>query len=153
MFIPVPDFYPFRIQQQYQKRRGNFFVLPFFCSHKYHNFVKKFFSAKTLKITVFFNQNFVLRLSKICAWDPGSKIRDPEKTYSGSLIPAPWQKMHRIPDPDPQQWNFYREGGEESVGHTFSIYRPFFFIWEGDGMILILLPQLGYTTNFTLYPS
>ncbi len=32
--------------------------------------------------------------------DPRSGIRDPEKTYSGSLIQG--SKRHRIPDPDPQ---------------------------------------------------
>ncbi len=34
--------------------------------------------------------------------DPGSEIRDPEKTYSGSRIQG--SKRHRIPDPDPQHW-------------------------------------------------
>jgi hypothetical protein len=36
-------------------------------------------------------------------WDPGSEIRDPEKTYSGSR----GQKGtgSRIPDPDPQHWS------------------------------------------------
>jgi len=32
--------------------------------------------------------------------DPGSEIRDPEKTYSGSRSQG--SKRHRIPDPDPQ---------------------------------------------------
>ncbi len=32
--------------------------------------------------------------------DPGSEIRDPEKTYSGSRTQG--SKRHRIPDPDPQ---------------------------------------------------
>jgi hypothetical protein len=30
-------------------------------------------------------------------WDPGSEIRDPEKTYSGSRIPDPGVK--KAPDP------------------------------------------------------
>ncbi len=30
---------------------------------------------------------------------PGSEIRDPEKTYSGSRIPDPGVKKHPIPDP------------------------------------------------------
>jgi hypothetical protein len=40
------------------------------------------------------------KLSKIWVWDPGSEIRDPEKTYSGFR----GQKGigSRIPDPDPQ---------------------------------------------------
>jgi hypothetical protein len=36
-------------------------------------------------------------LSKIWVWNPGSEIRDPEKTYSGSRIQG--SKRHRIPDP------------------------------------------------------
>jgi hypothetical protein len=32
--------------------------------------------------------------------DPGSEIRDPEKTYSRSRIQG--SKRYRIPDPDPQ---------------------------------------------------
>jgi hypothetical protein len=36
-------------------------------------------------------------LSKIWVWYPGSGIRDPEKTYSGSGIPG--SKRHRIQDP------------------------------------------------------
>ncbi len=35
--------------------------------------------------------------SKLWIWDPGTEIRDPEKTYSGSRIQG--SKMHRIPDP------------------------------------------------------
>ncbi len=49
-------------------------------------------------------QKFVTKLSKIWDWDPGSEIRDPEKTYSGSRIRVQWSKRHRIPDPDPQHW-------------------------------------------------
>ncbi len=45
-------------------------------------------------------QNIVTKLSKIWVWDPGSEIRDPEKTYSGSRIQG--SKRHRIPDPEPQ---------------------------------------------------
>jgi hypothetical protein len=33
---------------------------------------------------------------KVCFWDPGSKIQDPEKTYSRSRIPDPGSKRHRI---------------------------------------------------------
>jgi hypothetical protein len=44
-----------------------------------------------------FTQKIVTKLSKIWVWDPGSEIRDPEKTYSGSRIQG--SKMHRIPDP------------------------------------------------------
>ncbi len=41
-----------------------------------------------------------MKLLKKWSWDPGSEIRDPEKTYSGSRIQG--SKRHRIPDPDPQ---------------------------------------------------
>jgi hypothetical protein len=40
-----------------------------------------------------FTQKFVIKLSKIWVWDPGSMIRDPEKTYSGSRIRARGQKV------------------------------------------------------------
>jgi hypothetical protein len=80
-----------------------------FCSQKYYKIVNNFsseqikekFFAKTLRIIVLiivlFTQKFVIKLSKIWAWDPGSG-----KTYSESWIPDPGSKRHRIPDPDPQ---------------------------------------------------
>jgi hypothetical protein len=33
-----------------------------------------------------FTKKIVKKLLKIWSWDPGSEIRDPEKTYSGSRI-------------------------------------------------------------------
>jgi hypothetical protein len=61
----VSDFYPSRIQQQHQKRRGKLFVLPFFAAK---NIIKlnNFFA----KIIILFTQKFVQKLS-------GSGIRDP----------------------------------------------------------------------------
>ncbi len=47
----------------------------------------------------------VKKLLKIWSWDPGSEIRDPEKTYSGSRIQG--SKRHRIPDPDTQHCRIY----------------------------------------------
>jgi hypothetical protein len=44
-----------------------------------------------------FAQKIVTKLSKVWVWDPGSEIRDPEKTYSGSGIPDPGVK--KAPDP------------------------------------------------------
>ena len=44
-----------------------------------------------------FTPQIVTELSKVWVWDPGSEIRDPEKTYSGSRIEG--SKRHRIPDP------------------------------------------------------
>ncbi len=44
-----------------------------------------------------FNQKIVSKFSKIWVWDPGSEIRDLEKTYPGSWIPDPGVK--KAPDP------------------------------------------------------
>jgi hypothetical protein len=49
------------------------------------------------RIIELFTQKIVTMLPKICVWDPGSEIRDPEKTYSGSRIQR--SKRHRILDP------------------------------------------------------
>ncbi len=75
--IPDPDFYPSRIQQQHQKRRGKFFLSYHFCNHKYHKMVKSFIFeqakknllAKTLRIIIFFLQKFVIKQSKLWVWD------------------------------------------------------------------------------------
>ncbi len=56
--------------------------------------------ANIQRIFELFTQKIVNKLSKIWIWDPGSDIRDPEKTYSGSRIQG--SKRHRIPVPDPQ---------------------------------------------------
>jgi hypothetical protein len=52
------------------------------------------------RIVKVFTQKIFNMLSNIWVWDPGSEIRDPEKTYSGSRIQG--SKRNRIPDPDPQ---------------------------------------------------
>jgi hypothetical protein len=63
----------------------------FLSSYKFHK-IYNYFSFEVLKkkiwanfrrITVFLPKNCH---SKIWVWDPGSEIRDPEKTYSGSRI-------------------------------------------------------------------
>jgi hypothetical protein len=64
--------------------------------------LKKKIWANFQRIIELFTHKIVTKLSKIWVWDPGSKIRDPEITYSGSLIQG--AKRHRIPDPDPQHW-------------------------------------------------
>jgi hypothetical protein len=51
------------------------------------------------RIIELFTKKIVKKLLKIWSWDPGSEIRDPEKTYSGSRIPDPGVKKHPIPDP------------------------------------------------------
>jgi hypothetical protein len=62
--------------------------------------LKKKIWANFQRIIEVFTQKTFTKLSKIWVWDPGSYIRDPEKTYSGSQIQR--SKRHRIPDPDPQ---------------------------------------------------
>jgi hypothetical protein len=64
--------------------------------------LKKKIWANFQRIIELFTQKIVNKLSKIWVWNPGSEIRDPEKTYSGSRIQG--SKRHRIPDPDPQHW-------------------------------------------------
>jgi hypothetical protein len=61
--------------------------------------LKKKIWANFQRIIELFTQEIVNKLSKIWIWDPGSEIRDPEKTYSGSRIPDPGVKKAPIPDP------------------------------------------------------
>jgi hypothetical protein len=95
-----------QIQKQQQKRgvKKNC-CHNFLCSHKFHK-IAHYFSFDVLKkkiwanfqrIIEIFTQKIVNKLSKIWIWDPGSEIRDPDKTYSGSRIQG--SKRHRIPDP------------------------------------------------------
>jgi hypothetical protein len=58
--------------------------------------LKKKIWANFQRIIKLFTKKFVKKLLKIWSWDPGSEIRDPEKTYSGSRIQG---KKHPIPDP------------------------------------------------------
>jgi hypothetical protein len=51
--------------------------------------------ANFQRISELFTQKIVTKLSKVWVWDPGSEIRDPEKTYSGSRI----QGVKKAPDP------------------------------------------------------
>ncbi len=46
--------------------------------------VKKKIWANFQRIIELFTQKIVTKLSKIWVWDPGSEVRDPEKTHSGS---------------------------------------------------------------------
>jgi hypothetical protein len=61
--------------------------------------LKKKIWANFQRIVEVFTQKIFNMLSNIWVWDPGSVIRDPEKTYSGSRIPDPEVKRHQIPDP------------------------------------------------------
>ncbi len=79
----------------------------FFCSNKFHKIenyfifgmLKKKNWANCQRIIDLFTQKIVTKLSKIWVWDPGSKIQDPEKTYSESRIQG--STRHRIPNPGP----------------------------------------------------
>jgi hypothetical protein len=59
--------------------------------------LKKKIWANFQRIIELFTQKTVKKLLKIWSWDPGSEIRDSEKTYSGSRIPDPGVK--KAPDP------------------------------------------------------
>jgi hypothetical protein len=59
--------------------------------------LKKKIWANFQRIVVVFTKKIFTMLSNIWVWDPGSEIRDPEKTYSGSRIQG--SKRHRILDP------------------------------------------------------
>ncbi len=109
-FLPIPD--PgSRIpdQKTATKERGEkkLDVKPFYVATKFNKIVN-YFSFEVLKkkiwanfqrIIELFTKKIVKKLFKIWSWDPGSEIRDPEKTYSGSRIPDPGVKKHPIPDP------------------------------------------------------
>ncbi len=120
MFIPDPDFYPSRIPDPgsripdpktvTKERWKKICYHNFFCSHKFHKIeyyviferLKKKIWANFQRIVEVFTPKIFNMLSNIWVWDPGSEIRVPEKTYSGSRIQG--SKRHRIPDPDPQHW-------------------------------------------------
>jgi hypothetical protein len=59
--------------------------------------LKKKIWANFQRIVEVFTKKIVKKLLKIRSWDPGSKIRDPEKIHSGSWIPDPGVK--KAPDP------------------------------------------------------
>jgi hypothetical protein len=102
MFIPDPDFYPSRIPdlgsrisdpKTVTKERGEkkllsyfFFVVTNFTKLIIVIFgmLKKKIWANFQRIVEVFTQKIFNMLSNIWVWDPGSEIRDPEKTYSGS---------------------------------------------------------------------
>ncbi len=100
-FLPIPDLG----SKNSNKREGWKKI----CSHKFHK-IENYFSFEVLEKNLGkFSKNYrtfypknVTKLLKIRVRDPGSEIRDPEKTYSGSRIQG--SKRHRIPDPDPQHW-------------------------------------------------
>jgi hypothetical protein len=104
MRIPDPDFYPSRLPDPVSripdpktaiKERGekNFVVVPCNVATNFTKLkiilalvLKKKIWANFQRIIELFTQKIVTKLSKIWVWDPGSDIRDLEKTYSGSRI-------------------------------------------------------------------
>ncbi len=86
-----------------------FVIIPFYVATNFTKFkiilvlkcLRKKFGPIVKELHNFLPKKLSLS-SKIWVWDPGSEIRDPEKTYSGSRIQG--SKRHRIPDPDPQHW-------------------------------------------------
>jgi hypothetical protein len=96
--IPDPDFYPSRIPdfgsripdpKTAMKDIGekktiviSFFGVVHFTKLNYFIFemLKKKIWANFQRIIELFTQKIVSKLSKIWAWDPGSEIRNPEKT-------------------------------------------------------------------------
>jgi hypothetical protein len=80
-------------------------VKPFYVATKFNKIVN-YFSFEVLKkriwanfqrIIELFTKKIVKKLFKIWSLDPGSEIRDPEKTHSGSRITDPGVK--KAPDP------------------------------------------------------
>ncbi len=114
--IPDPDFYPSRIldpgsrisdpgskNSNKRERWKKNSCYTFLCSHKFHKIVN-YFSFEVLKkkiwanfqrIIELFTQKIVKKLLKICSWDPGTGIRDPESRIRKKPIPDP---RSRIPD-------------------------------------------------------
>jgi hypothetical protein len=120
MFIPDPDFYRSRIpdpgsripnpgSKNSNERQGwkKDFCHTFFWSHKFtklnyfiFEMLKKKIWANFQRITELFTQQIVTKLLNIWVCGPGSEIRDPEKTYSGSGIPDPGSRGPKGTDPE-----------------------------------------------------
>jgi hypothetical protein len=79
MFIPDPDFYPSRIQKQQQKRGVK-------C-------IRKKILVNFQRIIELFPKKWVIKLSKIWVWNPGSRI---------NLFPIPDPGVKKKPDPASQ---------------------------------------------------
>jgi hypothetical protein len=71
--IPDLDFYPSRIQQLQQKEEGQKLCCPtlFIASNFYKIENYFFFEHVKKKIEPIFTQKIVIKLPKICVWDPG----------------------------------------------------------------------------------
>ncbi len=105
MFIPDPDLCPSRISdpgsKNGNKREWKKFVVPFFCSHKYHK-IWNYFIHEEVKKKIRANLQRILELctqklsSSSQKYKLGYEIRDPEKTYSGSRIQGSKRRRIRI---------------------------------------------------------
>jgi hypothetical protein len=73
--------------------------------------LKKKIWANFQRIVEVFTQKIFYMLSNIWVWDPGSEIRDPEKTYSGSRIPDPGVKKALDPGSRIRIRNTVNRGG------------------------------------------
>jgi hypothetical protein len=114
MFIPDPESpipiftHPGSRIQKPQQKRGvkKICCHNFLCSHIFHKIatyysfemLKKKIWANFQRIIELFTQKIVTKLSKIWVWDPGSEIRDPEKTYSRSRGQKGTGSRIRIPN-------------------------------------------------------
>jgi hypothetical protein len=96
-----------------------------------------------------FTQKILTKPSKIWVWDPGSEIRDPEETYSGSRIQG--SKRHRIPDPGSESATlpetFITKAGQNR--RQLADSTTFLSIDIVDNLLSIIL-KLGFIDSWTL---
>jgi hypothetical protein len=106
-FLPIPNpgsriSEPGSKNSNKRERWKKLDVKPVYVATKFNKIVN-YFSFDVLKkkiwanfqrIIELFTKKIVKKLFKIWSWDPGSEIRDPEKTHSGSRIQG--SKRHRI---------------------------------------------------------
>ncbi len=118
----------------------SYFILFYFL-----NAEEKLIWANFQRIIEDFTQKMFTMLSNIWVWDPGSEIRDPETTYSGS----------RIPDPRVQKGT----GSRIRISNTvlkLSFYFPFFKILrmnlKHQDWILKLRPMDLKIKTFVILP-
>jgi hypothetical protein len=129
MFIPDPDLPVSDARSRIQKQQQKICCHTFLCNHKFYKIIN-YFSFEVLKkkiwanfqrIIELFTQKIVTKLSEIWVWDPGSEIRDPEKTYSGSRIPDSGVK--KAPDP--------RSGSATLVATAGKVVTPLYYWCTG----------------------
>jgi hypothetical protein len=93
--IPDPDFHPTRIPdpKSARKKRRLTNYMSYLSMYPKFGKIRHYFSCEVLKkkmlanfqrIEEIFTEKIVTKVSKVWVFDPGSEIRDPEKTYSGS---------------------------------------------------------------------